>query len=218
MAIAEEGITGNYGANIGKVLLQCSDPDVKTRAKAKAAAASDARMNGCELPVVINSGSGNQGMTASIPVIVYARELGVTQEKLYRALVLSNLNTIHQKTGIGRMSAYCGAISAGCGAGTGIAYLLGGDYEAVIHTLVNAVAIVSGIVCDGAKPSCAAKIETAVDAGILGYYMYQEGQEFQGGDGLVSKGVEKTIQNISRLGKIGMKETDKEIIKIMTNC
>ena len=218
MAIAEEGIRNNYGANVGSVLLNAFGNDVRTRAKAMAAAGSDARMSGCEMPVVINSGSGNQGMTASIPVIVYARELGVTQEKLYRALVLSNLNTIHQKTGIGRMSAYCGAISAGCGAGTGIAYLLGGDYEAVIHTLVNAVAIVSGIVCDGAKPSCAAKIETAVDAGILGYYMYQEGQEFQGGDGLVSKGVEKTIQNISRLGKIGMKETDKEIIKIMTNC
>ncbi len=218
MAIAEEGIKNNYGANVGSVLLAAYGNDVKIRAKAMAAAGSDARMSGCELPVIINSGSGNQGMTASIPVIVYAEELKVSTESLYRALVLSNLVTIHQKTGIGRMSAYCGAISAGCGAGTGIAYLLDGSYQAIIHTLVNAVAIVSGIVCDGAKPSCAGKIEAAVNAGILGYYMYKEGQEFKGGDGLVSKGVENTIQNISRLGKIGMKETDKEIIRIMTNC
>ena len=218
MAIAEEGLKNNYGANVGSVLLSAYGNDVKIRAKAMAAAGSDARMSGCELPVIINSGSGNQGMTASIPVIVYAEELKSSKEQLYRALVLSNLVTIHQKTGIGRMSAYCGAISAGCGAGTGIAYLLGGDYQAVIHTLVNAVAIVSGIVCDGAKPSCAGKIEAAVDAGILGYYMYREGQEFKGGDGLVSKGVENTIQNICRLGKVGMKETDKEIIRIMTNC
>lgn len=218
MAIAEEGMRNNYGANVGSVLLHAYGNHVQNRAKAMAAAGSDARMSGCEMPVIINSGSGNQGMTASIPVIVYARELEVSKERLYRALILSNLITIHQKTGIGRMSAYCGAISAGCGAGCGIAYLLGGDYQTIIHTLVNSVAIVSGIVCDGAKPSCAAKIEAAVDAGILGYYMYKEGQEFKGGDGIVSKGVENTIHNISRLGKIGMKETDKEIIRIMTNC
>jgi len=218
MAIAQEGINHSYGANVGSVLLKAYGNDVRNKAKAMAAAGSDARMSGCEMPVIINSGSGNQGMTASIPVIVYARELQVSQEQLYRALILSNLITIHQKTGIGRMSAYCGAISAGCGAGCGIAYLLGGDYQAIIHTLVNAVAIVSGIVCDGAKPSCAGKIEAAIDAGILGYYMYTEGQEFKGGDGIVSKGVENTIHNISRLGKIGMKETDKEIIRIMTNC
>ena len=218
MAIAQEGINHSYGANVGSVLLKAYGNDVRNKAKAMAAAGSDARMSGCEMPVIINSGSGNQGMTASIPVIVYARELQASQEQLYRALILSNLITIHQKTGIGRMSAYCGAISAGCGAGCGIAYLLGGDYQAIIHTLVNSVAIVSGIVCDGAKPSCAGKIEAAIDAGILGYYMYTEGQEFKGGDGIVSKGVENTIQNISRLGKIGMKETDKEIIRIMTNC
>jgi L-cysteine desulfidase len=175
-------------------------------------------MSGCEMPVIINSGSGNQGMTASLPVIEYAKELGSSQEQLYRALLLSNLLTIHQKTGIGRLSAYCGAISAGCGAGCGIAYLLGGDYECIVHTLVNAVSIVSGVICDGAKPSCAAKIATAVDAGILGYQMYMNGQQFYGGDGIVAKGVENTIRNVGRLGREGMKETDKEIIRIMTDC
>lgn len=215
MAIAEEGLRGDYGANIGSVLLDTYGDDIRTRAKAKAAAGSDARMNGCELPVIINSGSGNQGMTSSIPVIEYAKEFEAGEEKLYRALTLSNLVTIHQKTGIGRLSAYCGAVSAGAGAGAGIAYLCGGGYEEVIHTVVNALAIVSGIVCDGAKASCAAKIASAVDAGILGYNMYKRGQQFYGGDGIVTRGVEETIQNVGRLGKQGMKETNAEIIKIM---
>ena len=215
MAIAEEGLRGDYGANIGSVLLDTYGDDIRTRAKAKAAAGSDARMNGCELPVIINSGSGNQGMTSSIPVIEYAKEFESGEEKLYRALTLSNLVTIHQKTGIGRLSAYCGAVSAGAGAGAGIAYLCGGGYEEVIHTVVNALAIVSGIVCDGAKASCAAKIASAVDAGILGYNMYKRGQQFYGGDGIVTRGVEETIQNVGRLGKQGMKETNAEIIKIM---
>ena len=214
-AISQEGLRGNYGANIGKVLLKTYGNDIRTRAKAAAAAGSDARMNGCELPVIINSGSGNQGMTASLPVIEYAKELKVDDEKLYRALVVSNLVTIHQKTGIGRLSAYCGAISAGAGAGAGIAYLLGGGYDEIIHTVVNALAIVSGIVCDGAKASCAAKIASAVDAGILGYNMYKCGQQFYGGDGIVTKGVEDTIKNVGRLGKEGMKETNEEIIRIM---
>ena len=214
-AISQEGLRGNYGANIGKVLLQTYGDDIRTRAKAAAAAGSDARMNGCELPVIINSGSGNQGMTASLPVIEYAKDLKVDDEKLYRALAVSNLVTIHQKTGIGRLSAYCGAISAGAGAGAGIAYLLGGGYEEIIHTVVNALAIVSGIVCDGAKASCAAKIASAVDAGILGYNMYKCGQQFYGGDGIVTKGVEATIKNVGRLGKEGMKETNEEIIRIM---
>lgn len=217
MAIAEEGLKNNWGANVGSVLLKYNS-DLRTRAKAYAAAGSDARMSGCELPVIINSGSGNQGMTASLPVIVYADGLEKTKEELYRALAVSNLVTIHQKSGIGRLSAYCGAISAGCGAGCGIAYLQGGDYRTIAHTLVNALAIVSGIVCDGAKASCAGKIASAVDAGIFGYEMFLEGQQFFGGDGLVSKGVENTLANIGRLGKIGMKETDKEIIRIMTGC
>ncbi len=215
-AIAEEGLRNDYGANIGKVLLSTEGNGIKTKAKALAAAGSDARMSGCEMPVIINSGSGNQGLTASLPVIAYARELHLSDEMLYRALVISNLVTIHLKTGIGRLSAYCGAVSAGCGAGAGIAYLLGGDLDVIIHTVVNAIAIASGIVCDGAKPSCAAKIAASVDAGIFGYQMYTKGQQFYGGDGLVSRGVENTIANIGRLSREGMRETDREIIRIMT--
>lgn len=217
MAIAEEGMKGNYGANIGKVLLDMNGNDVRTRARAMAAAGSDARMNGCELPVIINSGSGNQGMTASIPVVVYAKELGVSEEKMYRALALSNLTAIHQKTPIGRLSAYCGAVSAGAGAGAAIAYLSGGDLEAIEHTVINAVAIVSGMVCDGAKASCAAKIAEAVDAGILGYNMHIRGQNFEGGDGIVKAGVEETIKSVGRLAKDGMKVTNEEILQIMIN-
>ncbi|MGE9975826.1 serine dehydratase subunit alpha family protein [Coprococcus catus] len=220
MAIAEEGIRGNYGANIGSVLLDIGGGNLAVKAKAMAAAGSDARMNGCELPVIINSGSGNQGITASVPIIVYARGMQCGKEKMYRALVLSNLTAIHEKTPIGRLSAYCGAVSAGAGAGAGIAYLSGGGYEEVIHTVVNALAIVSGIVCDGAKASCAAKIASAVEAGIFGYQMYVHGQEFVGGDGIVTNGVEATLQNVGRLGKQGMKETNEEIIRIMIgeNC
>lgn len=215
--ISEEGLAGDYGANIGKVLLKTyGTDDVKIRAKAKAAAGSDARMNGCEMPVVINSGSGNQGITASIPVIEYAKELGVSDEKRYRALLVSNLITIHLKSGIGRLSAYCSAVSAGCASGAGIAYLYGGGVDEVSHTIVNSLAITSGIICDGAKASCAAKIATAIDAGILGYHMYKEGQQFYGGDGIVSKGVENTIKNVGQLAKEGMATTDQEILKIMT--
>ena len=214
-AIAREGLRGDYGANIGKVLLAMEGDNVRTKAAAMAAAGSDARMNGCELPVIINSGSGNQGMTASLPVIVYAEELQVSQDKMYRALALSNLTVIHQKTPIGRLSAYCGVVCAGAGAGAGIAYLCGGGYQEVIHTVVNALAIVSGIICDGAKASCAAKIASAVDAGILGYHMYIRGQQFCSGDGIVTKGIEGTLKNVGRLGKDGMKATNEEIIKIM---
>lgn len=216
-AISEEGLRGNYGANIGSVLLDMEGTNIRTRAKAKAAAGSDARMNGCELPVIINSGSGNQGMTCSLPVIEYAKELKVSEEKLYRALALSNLVAIHQKTGIGRLSAYCGAVCAGAAAGTGIAYLCGGGYAEVTHTVVNALAITSGIVCDGAKASCAAKIAAAVDAGILGYNMYIRGQQFRAGDGIVTNGADETIRNVGRLGKDGMKETNDEIISIMVH-
>lgn len=215
-AIAEEGLRGNYGAGIGKVLLTAYGDDVRTRARAYAAAASDARMNGCDLPVVINSGSGNQGITASLPVYIYAKELGVSEEKLFRALLVSNLVTLHEKTGIGRLSAYCGAVSAGAGAGAGIAYLHGGGCPEISHTIVNALAVTSGIVCDGAKSSCAAKIAMAVEAGILGFEMYSCGKQFYGGDGLVAKGVENSIANFSRLGRVGMRETDKEIIRMMT--
>ena len=215
MAIAEEGLKNNYGANIGKVLLRAYQPDIKITAKAYAAAASDARMNGCELPVVINSGSGNQGITASIPVIVYARGLHMPQEQLYRALCISNLITIHLKTGIGALSAYCGVVSAGAGAACGVAYLLGGRRAEINHTLVNALAIDSGIICDGAKASCAAKIATAVESGLLGLNMYYNGNEFFAGEGIVKAGVENTIKSVSRLAQAGMRETDKEIIRIM---
>lgn len=215
MAISEEGFRGDYGANIGSVLLDMEGQNIRTRAKARAVAGSDARMNGCELPVIINSGSGNQGMTCSLPVIEYALDLKVSEEKMYRALTLSNLLTIYQKTGIGRLSAYCGAVSAGAAAGAGIAYLCGGGYEEVAHTIVNALAITSGIVCDGAKASCAAKIASSIDAGILGYNMYIRGQQFYAGDGIVTKGVDATIRNVGRLGKEGMKETNEEIIDIM---
>lgn len=215
MAIAEEGIRGNYGANIGSVLLAGHPDDITYRMRAYAAAASDARMNGCELPVVINSGSGNQGITASVPVIVFARCNNKTHEELLRALLVSNLVTIHLKTGIGRLSAYCGAVSAGCGAGAGIAYLQDGSVDAVAHTVVNAIAIDSGIVCDGAKASCAAKIASAVDAGLMGFNMYRQGDQFFGGDGIIKDGVEKTIETVGKLARRGMKETDEEIIRLM---
>lgn len=215
MEIAAEGLKGDWGANIGSVLMDAWGDDVKVRAKALAAAGSDARMGGCSLPVMIVSGSGNQGITASVPVIEYARELQTDRDTLLRALLVANLITIHQKTGIGRLSAYCGAVSAGCGAGAGIAWLHGGRFEEIAHTIVNALAIVAGIICDGAKPSCAAKIASSVDAGILGFLMFQRGQQFYGGDGIVTKGVENTLKNIGRLGHDGMRETDKEILRIM---
>lgn len=214
-AIAQEGLDNNYGAQIGKTLMHVWGKSVTTRACARAAAGSDARMGGCSMPVVINSGSGNQGMTVSLPVIVFADEWEVSHEKLCRSLVVSNLIAIHQKYYIGSLSAYCGAVSAGAGAGAGIAYLCGGGFKEIAHTVVNSLAIVSGIVCDGAKASCAAKIASAVEAGILGYNMYIRGQQFYGGDGIVTKGVEETLQNVGRLGKEGMKETNEEIIKIM---
>ena len=221
-AIAQEGLRGDYGANIGKVLLATYGDDVKIRAKAMAAAGSDARMNGCGLPVVIVSGSGNQGLTASLPVVEYAKELGADWETTLRAVLVSDLITIHLKAEIGRLSAYCGAVSAGCGSGAGIAWLYGREKEPqallkdVSHTIVNALPVDSGIVCDGAKASCAAKIASAVDAGLLGFYMYQNGQQFRGGDGIISKGVEETIRNIGLLATQGMRETDREILDIMT--
>ena len=213
--IAQEGLKGDWGANIGTVILRRQGTTVDKKASAYAAAGSDARMSGCEKPVMIVSGSGNQGITASVPVAVYAQEMGASEEMLLKAVALSNLVTIHQKAGIGRLSAYCGAISAGCGAGAGIAYLHGGDTHAIAHTVVNAIAILSGTICDGAKPSCAAKIAAAVDAGILGYHMYLEGQQFYSGDGIVTKGVDNTVYNIGKLAREGMRETDRTILEIM---
>ena len=215
MAIAREGIEHSWGANIGTVILRRQGETVERRAAAYAAAGSDARMSGCEKPVIILSGSGNQGITASVPVAVFAQHLNASEELLFKAVAVSDLVTIHQKTGIGRLSAYCGAISAGCGAGAGIAYLYGGRQDAIAHTVVNAIAILSGTICDGAKPSCAAKIAAAVDAGILGYAMFLENQQFYGGDGIVTKGADKTVTNVGRLAREGMRETDRTILKIM---
>ena len=214
-AIAEAGLTGEYGAAVGRILLDSYGDSVQNRAKAWAAAGSDARMNGCEKPVVINSGSGNQGMTASLPVIIYARELQASEEQLYHALVVSNLVTIHLKTGIGSLSAYCGATSAGAGAGAGVCYLYGGRYDEIAHTVVNALAINSGMLCDGAKASCAAKIASAVEAGLLGLQMYRHDSQFYGGDGIIVKGVENTIRAVSSIARDGMRETDNEIIRLM---
>lgn len=213
--ISAEGLRHDYGAKVGKVLLAAFGDDVHNRAKAAAAAGSDARMNGCELPVVIVSGSGNQGMTASLPVIVYAEHLGSSRDRLLRALIVSNLVTVHLKAGIGCLSAYCGAVSAGCGAGAGVCYLRGGGYNEIAHTIVNALAIQSGVICDGAKSSCAAKVASAVEAGLVGMEMYGHGSEFYGGDGIIEKGVENTIRNVGELARNGMRETDEEIIRMM---
>ena len=214
-AVAREGLASNWGACVGKSLLATYGDSVRTRARALAAAGSDARMSGCELPVVIVSGSGNQGITTSVPVIVYAEELKVDHEKLLRAVALADLITIHQKTSIGSLSAFCGATSAGCGAAAGIAYLYGGGYDAIAHTITNALAIVSGMICDGAKPSCAAKISMAVEAGIMGLEMYNRGNQFCQGDGILSGKVDKTIENVGRIAREGMQETDNQILDIM---
>ena len=215
LAISEEGLRGNYGASIGKTLLETRGDDVRVRARAQAAAGSDARMSGCELPVVIVSGSGNQGMTASLPVIVYALDMHASHEQLLRALVVSNLITIHQKTPIGRLSAFCGAVSAGCGAAAGVAWLVDGSYEAVSATITNTLGMISGTVCDGAKPSCATKIASAVEAGLLGFDLYENGKALHGGDGILKNDVEKTIESVGQLAREGMRETDEEILDIM---
>lgn len=215
-AIAQEGLTGKWGAQIGKTLLSsCRNPDVELRAKAKAAAGSDARMSGCEMPVVINSGSGNQGMTVTLPVVEYAKELGADHETLVRSLVLANLVAIRIKQSIGYLSAYCGAVCAGCGAAAGIAYMHGESRSVIEHTIVNGLAILSGTICDGAKPSCAAKIAMSVEAGLLGYKMAVNGQEFVHGEGIVKKGIENTIEEVGTLSREGMNHTNEVILDIM---
>ena len=213
-AIAMEGLRNPWGANIGSHILKMSD-DVRQKARAWAAAGSDARMSGCEMPVIINSGSGNQGMTACLPVLAYAEHYGIDEEQTYRAVAFSNLTAIHEKTGIGRLSAYCGAVSAGCAAGCGVAFLMGASLNVINHTLENALGMAAGIVCDGAKPSCAGKIALAVEAGLLGYEMSKDNDNLLGGDGLIGDDIEGTIDHIGRLGRNGMKETDVEILKIM---
>ena len=213
-AIAMEGLKNNWGANVGSTILRVGS-DIRQKAKAWAAAGSDARMSGCEMPVIINSGSGNQGMTVCLPILAFAEEFHVDENKTLRAVALSNLVAIHQKTGIGRLSAYCGAVSAGCAAGCGIAYLFGHGLNVIEHTLENALGMAAGIVCDGAKPSCAGKIALAVEAGLLGFEMSKHGDNLLGGDGIIGCDAEETIDHIGRLGRNGMRETDVEILKIM---
>ena len=218
-AISDEGLNNSWGAQIGRTILKAQGDNVRARARAAAAAGSDARMSGCEMPVVIVSGSGNQGMTASLPVIEYAKDMNASREQLLRALVVADLITIHQKTSIGRLSAFCGAVSAGCGAAAGIVYLKGESYTVIAHTIVNTLAILSGMVCDGAKPSCAGKIAMAVEAGLLGYEMYKYGgNQFMDGEGIIKKGVDNTIVTVGRMAREGMRDTDREILHIMTDC
>ena len=214
-AISNEGLTNGWGTEVGRILMESGSGSVSTRASARAAAGSDARMNGCAMPVVINAGSGNQGITCTMPVVTYAEELGVSTEKLHRAMVLTNLIALHQKRYIGNLSAYCGAVSAGTAAACGIAYLHGEGYDVIGRTIINALGNTGGIVCDGAKASCAAKIASAVEAGILGYEMSKRGKVFAFGEGIVEGDYEQTIRNFGRLAKEGMKDTDIEILNIM---
>lgn len=214
-AIAQEGLNNPWGAQVGKTLLQVWGDDVKIRACARAAAGSDARMGGCSMPVVINSGSGNQGITVTLPVVEYARAWGMSDEKLYRALVLSNLIALHLKYYIGSLSAFCGAVSASCGAGAAITYLYGGDYAHISRTIINTLGNVGGIVCDGAKPSCAAKIASSVNAALMAHYMGMENKQFKAGEGIIEETVEETIKNMGYIGRVGMKSTDVEILNVM---
>lgn len=219
MAIAREGLRGEYGAQVGRTLLSCAQPgDLFARIRASAAAGSDARMNGCTMPVVINSGSGNQGIAVSVPVILYGQAHGLSDEAIYRALALANLTAIYQKAGIGRLSAYCGAVSAACGAAAGITWLAGGGLGEIEATVVNGLANVSGIVCDGAKASCAAKIAASLDGALLGHRLAMAGHCFSPGDGIVQSSADQTVVTVGRLGREGMKETDLEILNIMLGC
>lgn len=215
-ALSREGMNGGWGAEIGRTLLAGEEkPDVGLRAMAAAAAGSDARMSGCELPAVINSGSGNQGITITMPVLEYANELGASREELIRALVLANLIAVRIKQSIGYLSAYCGAVCAGCSAAAGVAYLYGADETLIEHTVVNGLAILSGTICDGAKPSCAAKIAMAVNAGLLGFHMARKGKEFVHGEGIIKKGIENTIEEVGVLSRDGMNITNQVILNIM---
>ena len=215
MEIANEGLQHNYGVNVGKTLIKTFGNDVKVLAKAYPAAGSDARMGGCTLPVIINSGSGNQGLTASLPVIIYGKHLNVSKEILYRALTFSNLMAIYLKSGIGSLSAYCGVVTAACASGAAITYLHGGSYETITKTITNTLGNVSGIVCDGAKASCAAKIASAVDAALMGHYLAMDSKTFSVGEGLIKENIDKTIWTISKMGRDGMKQTDIEILNLM---
>ena len=213
--ISQEGLDNKWGACIGKTMIETWGDDVRTCACARAAAGSDARMSGCPLPVIINSGSGNQGITVTLPVVEYAERWRISREKLYRCLAVSNLVSIYIKHFIGALSAFCGAVSAGAGAGAAITYMAGGDYASVARTITNTLANVGGIVCDGVKPSCAAKIASSVHAALLAHHMSMNDDEFRGGEGFVEDDVEDTIRNMGYIGKVGMKDTDREILNVM---
>lgn len=215
MAIAKEGLTNKFGANVGLNLLALYGDSLPIKARAMAAAGSDARMSGCSLPVVINSGSGNQGMTVSIPLVVYANEYNIPEDKLYRALIVSNLLAVHQKKYIGKLSAFCGAVSAGYACGAAITYMLGGNFSQIAHTIINTLANTSGIICDGAKPSCAAKISSSLDAALLAHTMSMHDDVFKADEGIVKDDLEKTIRAIGYIGREGMKATDIEVLNIM---
>lgn len=214
-AIAEEGMKNNWGASVGKTIIETYGDNVKFRARAMAAAASDARMAGCSLPVVINSGSGNQGLTVSLPVIEFSKEYNISHDDLIRALAVANLVSIHEKKNIGSLSAYCGAVSAGCAAAVGITFMLDKSEDIIKKTIVNTICAVGGIVCDGAKSSCAAKISAAVEAGIIGYNMAKRGRVYKSGEGLVQDSIEDTIKAVAHMARVGMKPTDIDILNIM---
>ena len=215
MDIAYEGISGNYGLGIGRMIRSAYPDSVVTRMKAYAAAASEARMDGCDMPVIINSGSGNQGIASSVPVIVYAREHNISQEKLYRALCFSSLLTVYQKEFIGKLSAFCGAVSASCASGAAITYLAGGSLRQIKDTIDNTLANIPGIICDGAKVSCAAKIATSLDAAMLAHNLAMQGLAYEAFTGILKEDAGETISCVGYIGKVGMKQTDKEIIKTM---
>jgi len=215
-ALSEEGMQNSYGAEIGRTMLkECDKNDIRVLAQAYAAAGSDARMSGCPMAAVINSGSGNQGITVTMPVVKYADFLQVSRERLYRSLVVANLVAIHQKRFIGNLSAYCGAVSAACGAGSGIAYMQGYGLDVIAKQITNTIATIGGMVCDGAKASCAAKISAAVNVSLLGLQLAIDNHSFSSGEGLVKDDVEQTIRSIGRMGRVGMKSTDIEILNIM---
>lgn len=215
MDIAYEGISGNYGIGIGRMIRESYADGIVTRMKAFAAAASEARMGGCDMPVIINSGSGNQGIASSIPVIVYAREKNIPTEKLYRSLAFSSLLTIYQKEFIGKLSAFCGAVSASCASAAAITYMAGGTIQQIKATIDNTLANIPGIICDGAKISCAAKIASSIDASMMAHYLAMQGKEYEAYTGILKEDVGETISCVGYIGKVGMHQTDKEIIKLM---
>ncbi|AGT43924.1 serine dehydratase subunit alpha family protein [Treponema pedis] len=218
--VAQDGLTNSYGVETGKNILKYSQRkgdafSIKIQAEGEVAAASDARMCGCSYPVITNSGSGNQGLAVSVPVIVYAREMGVSKEKLIRSLLISNLLAIHQKTGIGRLSAYCGAVTAGAACAAAVTYMKGGSYDQICGTIKNALGTVSGIVCDGAKQSCASKIAASLDSALFGHELAMDGKYFSGGDGIIKDDIEKTIAGVGVMAAEGMRQTDSVILNVM---